>query len=312
MLERQGRFGQHAGSVNGPSPGFELIAVVTTTDDRRFSAPIANLTRASVFVETGEKLRVLEPVRLALQELELEAEVGLVATNPAGIVLAFRAPEEARERIEGLIARTRVLATGLDEPWSEATVPGDEGDIGLAIAAAQAAEQGKVTDTLAGVAPAAATGEFNALTPNPFASITPTPFASQTPTPFADIAHKGVAAIPVPKPEASESGAPADAAAASVEATLPELAPDGTLRFASASAFQTQFETNLVHGGIVARSTPLPIGSQKVLRFSVPGVSDEVQLSARVGFVGQGTVGFMIDTFAVHRPRLESILQRLS
>lgn len=292
---------------------FELRIVVTTAEKRRFSASAANLTHASLFLETSEKLAVHDRVKLSIQELELEAEVGLVSVNPSGLVMSFRAPAGIHERLEGLIARVRVLGSGADEPWSERTVPGDEADIAAATMAAREAAHGNATDSVSASGLPGPTGEFAALTPNPFASQTPTPFSEiemdRAAHRTSDVIEPSVSATMevALRLESIPPGEPA-----SPEASLPELAADGTLRFASARAFQAQFATNLVHGGIVARSSPLPIGSQKMLKFSVPGVSDDVQLSARVGFVGQGTVGFMIDTFAVNRPRLESILHQIA
>lgn len=282
-----------------------LSARVSTADGRRFLTPASYLTRASVFLETTEPMRVHDELRLSLGELELDAEVGLVSRDPAGVVAAFSVPVAAEAALLRLLG-PRPSPSKAEEPWSESTVPGEAGDIEMAMAAARAA--GADTASNAAQSPFA-TGEFRALTPNPFASLTPTPFSDVVPP------GSTIESADVPSSRATEPPAPAASRTGTEtggEGSLPELTADGTLRFASATAFQTQFSANLVHGGVVARSGPLPIGSHKMLRFEVPGATESVQVSARVGFVGQGTVGFMIDTFALQRPRLESLLQQLA
>jgi hypothetical protein len=86
---------------------------------------------------------------------------------------------------------------------------------------------------------------------------------------------------------------------------LPTLV-EGVVQFARAADFAAEFRSNLQHGGIIARSTPLSIGSMHALRLVVPGVRDVIQIRARVGFLGEGTVGFMIDSFPLERPRIEA------
>lgn len=284
---------------------------MSTSDGRRFLAPARHLTRASVFLETSEPMQIRDRLELGLADLQLEAEVGFVSREPAGLVAAFRVPSTAEAALEALLGPA-AASSPAEEPWSEATVPGETGDIerlAAAAAADAASADAASVDTASSAAQSPfATGEFRALTPNPFASLTPTP--------FSDVVLPGstVERAEAPSARATEPPAPAAKAATGTggEGSLPELAADGTLRFASASAYQAQFAANLVHGGVVARSGPLPIGSHKMLRFEVPGVSVDVQVSARVGFVGQGTVGFMIDTFPLQKPRLESLLQALA
>lgn len=72
-----------------------------------------------------------------------------------------------------------------------------------------------------------------------------------------------------------------------------------------------QFKSNIMHGGIIARSSPLGVGTFHVIKLAIPGVMEMLELRARVGFVGDGTVGFMIDSFPVEKPRLESLLAKV-
>lgn len=301
-LEAQSRIGQHACNVSAPQDPSIFSAEVTTRDQRKFSAAAAHLTHASVFLETQERLGIGDRLHVSLAGLELDAEVGFVSSSPAGVVAAFRPSPESESLLEALIGRVRTRSRpslAPDEPWGEKTVPGDADEVEMAAATALAREAAADTANSAALSPFG-TGEFRALTPNPF--------SSQTPTPFSDVALPRVPmAAPEPAPPAAAADAPSP-----TEGSLPELTADGTLRFASPGAFKSQFDANLVHGGVVARSTPLPIGSHKMLRFEVPGVASDVQVSARVGFVGQGTVGFMIDTFALQRPRLEALLQQIA
>lgn len=116
-------------------------------------------------------------------------------------------------------------------------------------------------------------------------------------------------AAPAPAPVApARPRAPSSVAAPSASATpstLPTLV-EGVVQFARAADFAAEFRSNLQHGGIIARSTPLSIGSMHALRLVVPGVRDVIQIRARVGFLGEGTVGFMIDSFPLERPRIEA------
>lgn len=110
-----------------------------------------------------------------------------------------------------------------------------------------------------------------------------------------------------PAPPAPRAPSVAAPAAGSTPSTLPTLA-EGIVQFARAADFAAEFRANLQHGGIIARSTPLSIGSMHALRLVVPGVRETIQLRARVGFLGEGTVGFMIDSFPLERPRIEAAL----
>jgi hypothetical protein len=62
---------------------------------------------------------------------------------------------------------------------------------------------------------------------------------------------------------------------------------------------------------IVVRSAPMAVGSFHPLALCVPGLAP-LSLRARVGFNGDGTVGFMIDAFAVEKARFEALLEQLT
>ncbi len=88
---------------------------------------------------------------------------------------------------------------------------------------------------------------------------------------------------------------------------LPVLHED-QLRFGSRAFFVEHFRTQIAFGGIIARSAPRTIGSMHPVKIVVPGIASSVDVRARVGFLGDGTVGLMIDSFPVEKPRLEQLL----
>lgn len=92
-----------------------------------------------------------------------------------------------------------------------------------------------------------------------------------------------------------------------VDLTLPELEGD-TVRFAAREHFQAQFRNNLMHGGLVVRAKPLAIGTQRLLALLVPG-SDPYTVSARVIFHEPGKLGFMLDSFNLHKARLQQMAE---
>lgn len=99
------------------------------------------------------------------------------------------------------------------------------------------------------------------------------------------------------------------ASATPVPSDLPVLEGDGvTLRFSSSSQYREQHKINVQHGGIIARSAPLPIGSQRFLGLEIPGQS-RYTVSARVTFLGEGVVGFTIDSFPNHRTQLRTFAE---
>lgn len=148
----------------------------------------------------------------------------------------------------------------------------------------------------------------------------PEPRPSAVAPPSAPVAASAPARVPASPPASAPTPAAAPSPAVAPRApsvaaapgsapasTLPTLV-EGVVQFARAADFAAEFRTNLQHGGIIARSTPLSIGSMHALRLVVPGVREALQLRARVGFLGEGTVGFMIDSFPLERPRIEAVL----
>jgi hypothetical protein len=96
-----------------------------------------------------------------------------------------------------------------------------------------------------------------------------------------------------------------------IEMALPILEEDGTLEFASAADYRAQYQSDIVKGGLVARSPPLPLGTQRMVRLNVPGAKTAVAVSVRVGFVGSGTVGLMIDSFSKHKHIFDQLFREL-
>jgi hypothetical protein len=94
------------------------------------------------------------------------------------------------------------------------------------------------------------------------------------------------------------------------EPRLPELR-GAEIRFETGADYRAQFRTNISFGGIVVRSAPMAVGSFHPLALCVPGLAP-LSLRARVGFNGDGTVGFMIDAFAVEKARFEALLEQLT
>jgi len=120
---------------------------------------------------------------------------------------------------------------------------------------------------------------------------------------------------PITTPQPMLEPAPAPAAAADVNApaapqaqeALPTLDRDGyTVRFDSAATYTEQLQTHLRHGGLVVRAEPIAIGTQRMLALVVPGQA-AYTVSARVIFHDQGKLGFMLDSFALHKNRLEQL-----
>ncbi len=137
------------------------------------------------------------------------------------------------------------------------------------------------------------------------------PASAQTP------AAPAPASVEMPQ---AASSAPPPASAASPEpeslevegdpvptTDLPSLERDGfTVNFDSVEAYKAQFEHSLKHGGLVVSADALAIGTQRMLALKVPG-ADVYTVSARVVFYETGKLGFMLDSFALHRSRLQGL-----
>ena len=107
-----------------------------------------------------------------------------------------------------------------------------------------------------------------------------------------------------PKLELVETPAPKLPAA---DECLPVLDRDGyTVRFASAAAYAVQYGANIEHGGLVVSAPPMPIGTQRMLALEVPG-RPAYTVSARVIYNQDGRLGFMLDSFSLHKVHLKSL-----
>jgi hypothetical protein len=125
---------------------------------------------------------------------------------------------------------------------------------------------------------------------------------SGLPGPSGPVARAKSGGLPAPTRAASNPPAKAH----EPEPELPELESDGvTLRFASANQYLKQHTANIAHGGIIARSTPIPVGTQRFLGLQIPG-KGRYTVSVRVTFVGEGTIGFAIDSFPIHKDKLKA------
>lgn len=117
-------------------------------------------------------------------------------------------------------------------------------------------------------------------------------------------------------PAASSGGLPAPRStstarppvAAPSPGPLPELGADDRLLFGSTTDYVAHYKSQIAFGGIIARAAPRALGSMHPLTIVVPGVPQPVAVRARVGFLGEGTVGLMIDSFPIEKPRLEELL----
>ena len=126
------------------------------------------------------------------------------------------------------------------------------------------------------------------------------------PPPFDDTSP-GVAGALAPLSSAIDDLAPRPATPPPVDLTLPELDGD-TVRFQVAEHFRAQFRNNLMHGGLVVRAKPLAIGTQRLLAIAVPGF-EPYTVSARVIFHEPGKLGFMLDSFNLHKARLQQMAE---
>ena len=124
---------------------------------------------------------------------------------------------------------------------------------------------------------------------------------------------------PVGDPIAPEALAVTPSAAEPVEETFQGMEPDDelprldgqTLRFASVSQFRSQYKANIMHGALVVSGPPMPIGSQVPLDLLIPGVEAPPHISGHVRFLGEGTVGVMIDSFGLVKQQLEALVSKL-
>ncbi len=117
---------------------------------------------------------------------------------------------------------------------------------------------------------------------------------------------------PAPRPESGGLQLVAsseDAAPPSTDDSLPSLDRDGyTVRFESPEAYTVQYGANIEHGGLVVRASALPLGTQRMLALEVPGRA-AYTVSARVIYHQDGKLGFMLDSFNLHKSHLKRLAQ---
>ncbi len=248
-------------------------------------------------------------VRPSWDDLDLEAEP-LPVLDPLHLVEAISSIEVAAS------AGPRQD----DTPLSPPAVPGPEPRSADALARAMSAFV-VVPEVRDG------TEDVDPLTPEPFAPWTSPGYALDPashdgmPAAGPGLALSGLADdLVIASPEPPRAGGSADHVQAEpvqepeahprAEPRLPSL-EGAELVFDSAADFVEQYGSTIAHGGLVVRSAPLPIGAQRVMRVRVPGVTEVIDVSGRVGFLGAGSVGFMIDSFALVRERLAALARRL-
>jgi len=263
-------------------------AVVTTLEGRSFEVPIRNLTPSTVFIATAQPLGFGEDLILTLLGHNAAAVVVFASTVPRGAVLSFDASPELRGAIDRHIRGVPVSRPPpIDaDAWREVTNSGLE----------QVA--------LKSPAPPSNRTEFDEPKTDPAilaqghdAGSSPTDETEATPAPPGAKTDAGG----VPNAGVPEAGVPDD--------PVPVLESDGyTVRFASHAAYRHQYDEHVEHGGLVARGGPVRVGQQKMLVLEVPG-RERYTVSARVMFNSSGQVGFMFESFALHRDRLRQLAE---
>ena len=256
-------------------------AVVTTLEGRSFEVPIRNLTPSTVFVSTAQPLNFGQDVILSLLGHNAAAVVVFASSAPRGAVLCFEATPELRSAIDGHIRGVPISRPPpIDaDAWREITNSGQERTaLGSPAQLRTEFDEPKTDPAVLAKAAASNTGTTEG-TP-----ATPSPFGAST------------VSTPVPPAEAEGEENP-----------VPALESDGyTIRFASLAAYRLQYDEHIEHGGLVARGGPVRVGQQKMLVLQIPG-RERYTVSARVMFNSSGQVGFMFDSFALHRDRLRQL-----
>ncbi len=305
----------------------------------RFIAEIANLGSTGVFLKTDEPLVFGQRLSLRLFGVRVRGEVLFVASDPAGVVVGLRASAQALSTIEANRSQVEVLSgrAGEVDPWLEDTTtsipPGvvHDDELGGAVVSVHDIESEGRT-----LAPAPPVPDDSA----DILEFTRTPVEVQVDPALLEAlsaeerslravsnargnSEIGPPSVGLPPPtprRASEVARPISAlkpipSVTSKEAddreALPILEADGyTVRFSSAGAYQWQFAHHINHGGLVVASTQtLPIRTQRMLSLVVPDVGTYT-VSARVIFQGDGKLGFMLDSFGLHRERLAAMAKR--
>jgi hypothetical protein len=269
----------------------KITATARFANGQSFRVEIANVTDRSAFLMTRERLAFRDTLKVTFDSMELVGEVVYVAQEePRGGVVVFDAPPQVAARLKSLISKAEVLtASAPDELWADATEPAPA-DTPTDVPTASAIEAGLLQAALLDHSTTSKTldGVLDEETDehdedafyygsNPSVSVS------------VQVEHEDTAA----------------------GGQLPELGADGILAFASAEDYRAQYASDIMNGGLIVRSPPLPIGAQKMIRLRIPGAQETLAVSARVGFVGNGTVGLMIDSFAKHKHAFERLYEKL-
>lgn len=303
-----------------------MRAQIVTPAGERIDGDVANLTATGLLLLCDARPRIGQSLTAKLLSHSMPAQVLFVSEAPAGVVISLRPKDDARDAILEAAPSVQVVAPK-DELWSEDT---SSTNVDLPPEALQAiepavddlvvfeppVESGPATPTTDAVEPinpvllAAASMDDSAdlepVTAEP-ATAEPadleladmTPLAEEEPLHVPDLPD--IASVP-------DIVAPAEAAApTNGDPTLPTLGDDGhTVHFESSDAYIVQYSSNIEHGGLVVKANALPIGTQRMLELEVPG-SDKYTVSARVIYHQDGKVGFMLDSFNIHKARLKQL-----
>ncbi len=320
-------------------------ALVRTEAGTPYDCMVANLSRSGAFLRTSADLKFREDLQIELLGQVLQAEVLFVSQDPPGVVVTFDADEAAQAVLLGAQDDVEVLAgQGFqpEDPWDEDTAAGmdkvaihDESSVpnlpklgtsDLEVLEFQPELDAEPAPFDPGLMAAAMFDDSSGdvLLDGVDVSETPSEPVSEDlvnlSDPSVDLASD--LAVPAPLPlelvvfaetseEAPETLPPEELEPQPEVELEPEVLPtlerDGfTVRFESAQAYKMQFDTSLRHGGLVVSADPLSIGTQRMLALNVPG-ADIYTVSARVVFAEPGKLGFMLDSFALHKSHLESL-----
>ena len=301
---------------------------------------VSKITQRTLAVETEVDLEFGQEVTVTVGPVTLAGEVVFVSDQPRGAVLSFE--------VDGLVellqtwadsqvgadlrraagafeaSREEDLATAVDLPAETESGPFPTAIDAATHSAARVADMGDKTDhdgrvftdvLSAEIMAAAELDDADPEDPETYREPETRPEAgAEALASEVGLGARGPSAEFAGTPEAPTEALGGDAASAVSEPMgLPVLGADGSsVQFPSAASFLEQYDTHISRGGLVVVSAPLTIGAQHTLRFSVPGLSEVVEVGSQVGFVGDGTVGFMIESFAVNKPKLEAAVRLLS
>ncbi len=270
-----------------------LITTIATEDGRRFPAEVSNLTPRSMFIRTAQPLAFRERLRLTLLGSTVPGVVIFAAQNPRGVVLLLEPDKALQSKIEHGMRQAEVAPPPpLDaDAWKEITNTDVTADL----------EASGDLDSSSDLEAPWADG--TSLVPNDPAGANPAdPSADRLPSLRTHDLD--------PRPAVSSHAAPRREATPTPAPVLPVLERDGcTVRFQDYAAFVEQYASHLVHGGLVVAADPMTVGTQRMLVLAIPDKGDYT-VSARVVFNQPGVVGFMVDSFGLHRERLKALADR--